>query len=41
LPRRRPLGDIFRGCGWFVRADIVSLAMLLMFPQIVLLIHRS
>jgi tripartite ATP-independent transporter DctM subunit len=32
------MGDVFRGCGWFVATDIFNLAILLMFPQIILLI---
>jgi tripartite ATP-independent transporter DctM subunit len=35
------MGDIFRGCGWFVLVDIVNIAILLAFPQIILLIPQS
>jgi tripartite ATP-independent transporter DctM subunit len=35
------MGDIFRGCGWFVAVDIVNVAILLAFPQIILLIPQS
>jgi len=32
------MGDIFKGCGWFVAVDVVNVALLLAFPQIILLI---
>jgi tripartite ATP-independent transporter DctM subunit len=35
------MGDIFRGCGWFVFVDIINVAILLAFPQIILLIPQS
>ena len=35
------MGDMFRGCGWFVATDIFNLAILLMFPQIILLIPQT
>jgi MFS family permease len=35
------MGDIFRGCGWFVFVDIINVAILLAFPQIMLLIPHS
>ena len=35
------MGDIFRGCGWFVAVDIVNVAILIAFPQIILLIPHS
>jgi C4-dicarboxylate transporter, DctM subunit len=35
------MSDMFRGCGWFVCTDIVNLAILLMFPQIILLIPQT
>jgi tripartite ATP-independent transporter DctM subunit len=35
------MGDMFRGCGWFVCVDILNLAILLMFPQIILLIPQT
>lgn len=35
------MGDIFRGCGWFVFVDIINVAILLAFPQIMLIIPQS
>ncbi|MCW5745956.1 MAG: TRAP transporter large permease subunit [Alphaproteobacteria bacterium] len=35
------MGDIFRGCGWFVVVDIVNVAILLAFPQIILAVPHS
>ena len=35
------MGDMFRGCGWFVCTDIINLVILLMFPQIILLIPQT
>lgn len=35
------MGDIFRGCGWFVAVDIVNVAILVAFPQIILLIPHT
>ena len=35
------MGDIFRGCGWFVFVDIINVAILLAFPQIILLIPQT
>ncbi|WP_422002078.1 TRAP transporter large permease [Reyranella sp.] len=35
------MGDIFRGCGWFVLVDILNVALLVAFPQIILLIPHS
>jgi tripartite ATP-independent transporter DctM subunit len=35
------MGDIFRGCGWFVLVDVVNIAILLAFPQIILIIPQS
>ncbi len=35
------MGDIFKGCGWFVFVDLINVAILLMFPQIILLIPES
>jgi len=32
------MGDMFRGCGWFVFVDLINVAILLMFPQIILFI---
>jgi tripartite ATP-independent transporter DctM subunit len=36
-----PMGDIFRGCGWFVFVDIINVAILLAFPAIILLIPTT
>ncbi len=33
-----PIGNIFRGCGWFVAVDLVNVAILVAFPGIILLI---
>ena len=35
------MGDIFRGCGWFVFVDIINLAILLGFPIIILLVPMT
>jgi tripartite ATP-independent transporter DctM subunit len=35
------MGDIFRGCGWFVFVDIINVAILLSFPQIILFIPQT
>jgi tripartite ATP-independent transporter DctM subunit len=35
------MGDIFRGCGWFVLVDILNVALLLAFPAIILLIPST
>ncbi len=35
------MGDIFRGCGWFVFVDIINVAILLSFPAIILLIPTT
>jgi tripartite ATP-independent transporter DctM subunit len=35
------MGDIFRGCGWFVVVDIINVAILLAFPQIILVIPQT
>ena len=35
------MADIFRGCGWFVAVDIVNVAILVAFPQIILLIPST
>jgi tripartite ATP-independent transporter DctM subunit len=32
------MGDIFRGCGWFVFVDIINVAILLAFPIIILIV---
>jgi tripartite ATP-independent transporter DctM subunit len=36
-----PIGNIFRGCGWFVAVDLVNVAMLIMFPAIILTIPEA
>ena len=36
-----PTGHIFRGCGWFVAVDLVNVAILVLFPGIILLIPRT
>jgi tripartite ATP-independent transporter DctM subunit len=33
--------DIFRGCAWFVLVDLINVAILLTFPQIILLIPQT
>lgn len=33
--------DMFRGCGWFVFVDLINVAILLAFPQIILLIPET
>lgn len=35
------MGDMFRGCGWFVFVDIINVGILLAFPQIILLIPQT
>ena len=35
------MGDIFRGCGWFVFVDIINVGILIAFPQIILLIPEA
>jgi len=35
------MGDMFRGCGWFVFVDIINVAILIAFPQIILLIPMT
>ena len=35
------MGDIFRGCGWFVFVDIINVAILISFPWIILLIPST
>ena len=32
------MGDMFKGWGWFVGVDLVNVAILMMFPQIILII---
>jgi tripartite ATP-independent transporter DctM subunit len=36
-----PMGDIFRGCGWFVLVDIINVGILLAFPALILLIPHT
>ena len=36
-----PIGNIFRGCGWFVAVDLVNVAILIAFPAIILFIPQS
>ena len=38
---RVPMSDIFRGCGWFVFVDLINVAILLAFPQIILFIPQT
>ena len=35
------MGDIFRGCGWFVFVDIINVALLLAFPIIIMLVPMT
>jgi len=35
------MGDIFRGCGWFVFVDLLNVVLLVAFPQISLLIPTT
>jgi tripartite ATP-independent transporter DctM subunit len=35
------MGDMFRGCGWFVFVDLINVAILLAFPQLILMIPES
>ncbi|MGD9880245.1 MAG: TRAP transporter large permease subunit [Reyranella sp.] len=35
------MGDIFRGCGWFVAVDIINVAILVAFAQIILLVPHT
>jgi tripartite ATP-independent transporter DctM subunit len=36
-----PIGNIFRGCGWFVAVDLVNVAILIAFPAIILFIPEA
>ena len=38
---RVSMGDIFRGCGWFVFVDVINVAILLAFPQIILIVPQT
>jgi len=35
------MGDIFKGCGWFVVVDLINVAILISFPAIILLIPTT
>ncbi len=35
------MGDMFRGCGWFVSVALVNVAILLAFPQIIMFIPET
>ena len=35
------MGDIFKGCGWFVVVDLINVAILVSFPAIILLIPNA
>jgi len=35
------MGDMFKGCGWFVLVDMINVAILLAFPSIILLIPST
>jgi tripartite ATP-independent transporter DctM subunit len=35
------MADMFKGCGWFVVVDLINVAILIMFPQIILLIPET
>jgi len=35
------MGDMFRGCGWFVLVDLINVAILIAFPEIILLIPET
>jgi tripartite ATP-independent transporter DctM subunit len=35
------MGDMFRGCGWFVFVDLINVAILIAFPSIILLIPST
>ena len=35
------MGDMFRGCGWFVFVDIINVAILVAFPKMILLIPET
>lgn len=41
VARDVPMSDVFKGCGWFVFVDVINVAILLMFPQIILAIPNS
>jgi tripartite ATP-independent transporter DctM subunit len=35
------MGDIFRGCGWFVAVDVINVALLVAFPTIITIIPHT
>ena len=35
------MSNMFRGCGWFVVVDLINVAILIMFPQIILFIPQT
>ena len=35
------MGDMFRGCGWFVGVDLINVAILITFPAIILIIPET
>jgi tripartite ATP-independent transporter DctM subunit len=35
------MGDMFRGCGWFVFVDIINVAILIAFPAIILIVPET
>jgi tripartite ATP-independent transporter DctM subunit len=41
VARGVPMGDIFRGCGWFVLVDVINVAILLAFPAIILVVPHT
>lgn len=41
VAKNMSMSDMFRGCGWFVFVDLINVAILLMFPQIILFIPNS
>lgn len=36
-----PMQDIFKGCGWFVGVDLINVAILITFPQLILWIPQT
>ncbi|MEZ5815740.1 MAG: TRAP transporter large permease [Hyphomicrobiaceae bacterium] len=36
-----PMQDIFKGCGWFVAVDLINVAILITFPQLILWIPHT
>jgi len=35
------MGDMFKGCGWFVFVDLINVAILIAFPAIILIIPET